>query len=83
MLAERGKFDQLVNCGFKSVGEQMELTKLVGELCQGTTSTMVNGERKTKMTLAELTKMSENNTRYTILSNFKWLTKIIYFAHLL
>jgi len=29
MLAEHGKFDQLVNCGFKSEGEQMELSKLV------------------------------------------------------
>ena len=28
-LVEHGKFDKLVCCGFKSVGEQMKLTKLI------------------------------------------------------
>ena len=34
-LVEHGKLEQLVSCGFKSVGEQMKLTKLVKGLTHG------------------------------------------------
>ena len=31
-LVENGKLDQIVCCGFKSVGEQIKLTKLIKDL---------------------------------------------------
>ena len=69
MLVEHGKFDQFANCGFKSVGGQMKLTKLIKKQNSSAvaattgTATASSTDRKDKLTLTEINQLSETERK--------------------
>ena len=75
MLVEHGKFDQFANCGFKFVGDQMKLTKLIKVIIKqnssavaattgiATTSSKAD-DHKGKLTLAEINQLSETERKF-------------------
>ena len=61
-LIEYGKLDQKVCCGFKSVGEQMKLTKLIKDLTKevkaGSSTASTSDDRRAKLTINEMGQLS-------------------------